>query len=430
MASTFTARIVATTNQPPTDVLSLRPVTFYRLQVTAANPSSSWTVLRRYSEFVELRSELLKTEHELPLLPPKLVRNDIEDIAERYLELDAFLRALLSNPRVAMHGSLRSFLGIPNADASATASADGVDGSVREEEDRWLLTGSWVADEERSRDTLEPMLKAMGTPWTIRQMLGSLRIISNLTHLPGERLIEVTSSRLGEGKPSVFELNGTPTPLQLGKRLGTIAAVELPRTGAVRLEMALPEGTGTITDTRRVLPGGMELERVVDVHIHRQPPLRLHRLLVRTGRPPAPQRRQSWAASAVATGTWIDDEAAVAASAVEASASGDRPAVESGSLVRRVGRALGSRTGICAAALLTAHLADHLAGRLLVSSDERREGVLAWIIRLLVTSDERREGLLAGIIRTVRFNGTSIPSIDMGGSAAPGLPAGVMEGLQ
>ena len=344
------ARVVATTNQPSTDLLaSLRPtVTLYRIHVRQFGTRQfSWCVLRRYSEFVDLHAAVGKTVPSLPTLPPKLVLNTADALADRYLDLDAFLRSLLAMPAAAAHPRLRSFLGADGVSAPPNTSSggDGGGGSSssstgaiapcddddqsgapfssssprpsrstlleddwehepstlspansysigysaadhqqqqRMRQPAWLLSGSWVADESRSRDSLEPMLKAMGTPWAARRMVRGLRIISTLAHEPGVRLVEVASSSLGEGKPSTFELDGETRSLWMGRKEGSVRAVELRRTGAVRLEITLPDGKGMVMDTRRVLPSGSELERIIELRLVRQPPLRLHRLLVRT----------------------------------------------------------------------------------------------------------------------------------------------------
>ena len=75
--------------------------------------------------------------------------------------------------------------------------------------------------------------------------------------------MEVASSSLGEGKPASFELDGESRPLWMRGRQGSVRAVELRSTGAVRLEISLPEDGGHVIDTRRVLPGGDELERIL-----------------------------------------------------------------------------------------------------------------------------------------------------------------------
>lgn len=105
-------------------------------QVTADD--QTWEVQRRYSDFHELNQRLGKAfgEAMLPELPPKLLLNSDEDIAERwkgpstagtsapglapppslrahrYLELDAYLRKLLQIPSVASNYRLSEFLGI------------------------------------------------------------------------------------------------------------------------------------------------------------------------------------------------------------------------------------------------------------------------------------------------------------------------------
>ena len=282
-------------------------------------------MLRRYSEFDELYQCLCRAvpSTSLPALPPKLLLNTADALADRYLDLDAFLRSLLSMPTAAAHPRLRSFLGADIAfsapspvqrgsagiDSARPASAAleddwehepsvlspagslvgselGEESAPRPAESNWLLTGSWVADEARSRDSLEPMLRAMGTPWAARRMVRGLRIVSTLAHEPGVRLVEVASSSLGEGKPSTFALDGQTRPLWMGRREGAVRAVELRRTGAVRLEITLPDGKGVVLDTRRVLPCGNELERIIELRLVRQPPLRLHRLLIRDAEQP------------------------------------------------------------------------------------------------------------------------------------------------
>ncbi len=48
----------------------------------------------------------------MPALPPKLLLNSHVDIAERYLELDAYLRALLQSQVMRRAAALLDFLGI------------------------------------------------------------------------------------------------------------------------------------------------------------------------------------------------------------------------------------------------------------------------------------------------------------------------------
>ena len=144
-------------------------------------------MLRRYSEFAELHQTLSRSIDSLPVLPPKLVLNTPEDLADRYLELDVFLGALLAMPSAAAHARLRSFLGADTSSvqheggaasggAASTAERDvsvigsaaslevetwddedemamEADGGERQAENTptWLLTGAWVADEATGR---------------------------------------------------------------------------------------------------------------------------------------------------------------------------------------------------------------------------------------------------------------------------------------
>jgi hypothetical protein len=225
------ARVVATTNRQEKSLLAFRPTyTLYRIHVRHfGDRHRSWCVLRRYSEFVELRASLGASVGVLPELPPKLVLNSTDELAERYHGLDGFLRALLSLPLAAAHTSVRSFLGAAEAGGtSGTSGTTGVSGFTTmcdsttieddwehapelgtdpdtsagvDDEPCWLLSGSWIADEERSRDGLDPMLRAMGTPWPVRRMLRGLTIISSLVHVPGERLEEARCRRCTHAPP-------------------------------------------------------------------------------------------------------------------------------------------------------------------------------------------------------------------------------------
>jgi len=112
-ASTLEARIVATSNQLEEEPwLPMRNiVTSYRIQVSDGD--KQWEVMRRYSDFSELHLRLSKAVDAslLPTLPRKLMLNDGAAIAERYLELDAYLRRLLAAPATCKHGRLLEFLG-------------------------------------------------------------------------------------------------------------------------------------------------------------------------------------------------------------------------------------------------------------------------------------------------------------------------------
>mmetsp|Transcript_208 Transcript_208/g.475 ORF Transcript_208/g.475 Transcript_208/m.475 type:complete len:168 (+) Transcript_208:28-531(+) len=111
---TLTTQIICTVNklsdEPWLPVQGI--VTLFRIQVNADD--YTWEVQRRYSDFHELNQRLAKAfgEAALPELPPKLLLNSDEDIAERYLELDAYLRKLLQITSIARNYRLLEFLGI------------------------------------------------------------------------------------------------------------------------------------------------------------------------------------------------------------------------------------------------------------------------------------------------------------------------------
>ena len=108
------ARIVSTHNhledEPWLPVRSI--VTVFRVKITMGE--RSWEILRRYSDFHELNLRLVKVfgAGVVADFPPKLMMNADEAIAERYLELDAYVRKLLQTPTVKRNHRLLEFLGI------------------------------------------------------------------------------------------------------------------------------------------------------------------------------------------------------------------------------------------------------------------------------------------------------------------------------
>lgn len=112
-----TARIVSTCNELENRACQGVPavtesvlVTRYRIQMQ--HGTKIWMRLRRYTDFCKLHAELSKTLHEMPLLPPKLIFNNDEDIADRFLALDTYLCQLLSNDVIRRHTKLQAFLGL------------------------------------------------------------------------------------------------------------------------------------------------------------------------------------------------------------------------------------------------------------------------------------------------------------------------------
>ena len=87
-------------------------ITMFRIQVSSGD--RTWEVLRRYTDFKELQQNLTEAIDPslVPPLPPKLLLNSDVDIAERYLELDAYVRALLASPASCKHDRVLDFLGV------------------------------------------------------------------------------------------------------------------------------------------------------------------------------------------------------------------------------------------------------------------------------------------------------------------------------
>jgi len=105
------AAIICTTNQLEGEsFVPLKSiVTLFRIVVHCGE--HTWEIYRRYSDFHDLNDKLCMIGAELPELPPKLLLNQPEFIAERYLELDRYLKKLLCIPHVGRHSMVLEFLG-------------------------------------------------------------------------------------------------------------------------------------------------------------------------------------------------------------------------------------------------------------------------------------------------------------------------------
>ena len=149
-------------------------------------------------------------------------------------------------------------------------------------------------------------------------MLAGVKIVTTYEHAAGGSLSERAVSTVGEGAPNTILLDGVAHPTKIGGRDGMVRAVERPEAGVVRIETTLPGGAGHVVDERRVLGGGGELERTIELTLEGKPPLHLHRLLVRTQESVAPQR-------------WPGAESAAPASAIAPRAAARRrPRVAAG----------------------------------------------------------------------------------------------------
>ncbi|KAF8741364.1 PhoX homologous domain, present in p47phox and p40phox, partial [Rhizoctonia solani] len=106
-----------------------KPHTVYKIEVQG--PVRSWPVWKRYSEFVDLDSELTKATGEAPPapLPPKhafsfsfrRTLNDEKLLEERRSGLETYLRAIVSakDPKWRDNISFREFLNAPRAHTTA-----------------------------------------------------------------------------------------------------------------------------------------------------------------------------------------------------------------------------------------------------------------------------------------------------------------------
>jgi hypothetical protein len=190
--SALTIQIVSTVNklsdEPWLPVQGI--VTLFRIQVKADD--QTWEVQRRYSDFNELNQRLAKAfgEAALPELPPKLLLNSDDDIAERYLELDAYLRKLLQITNIARNYRLLEFLGIAK---------QGVRYGVRNYECAPLRTDAFPAPGSPSWCCASPVcVHAAGT--TRRKVRATATF--ETTTCSGAKLKR--SSRCLEGGPSSF----------------------------------------------------------------------------------------------------------------------------------------------------------------------------------------------------------------------------------
>ena len=103
------ARIIKTTNELEGGLLTERIVT--KFVIECRQLAFRWEVARRYSEFHRFH-ELLSLEwFDLPALPPKLLLSqECDDVAERMMQLDAYLRALLESPALGLSPLVCTFL--------------------------------------------------------------------------------------------------------------------------------------------------------------------------------------------------------------------------------------------------------------------------------------------------------------------------------
>ena len=103
------ARVVKTANELEGGMLSEKIVTKFVIEVRQLG--FGWEVHRRYSEFHRFHELLSLQWADLPPLPPKLLfSQECDDVAERMMQLDAYLRALLASPALALSPLVCTFL--------------------------------------------------------------------------------------------------------------------------------------------------------------------------------------------------------------------------------------------------------------------------------------------------------------------------------
>ena len=74
----------------------------------------TWSIYKRYSEFIELRDQLLlKKINNIPKLPPKLYFINDQKLNERQLGLEEFLNELFKNVNILRHPEIIDFIKCP-----------------------------------------------------------------------------------------------------------------------------------------------------------------------------------------------------------------------------------------------------------------------------------------------------------------------------
>ena len=103
------ARIIKTSNVLEEGLLTDKIVTLFVIEVRQL--AFCWEVKRRYSEFYRFHELLVLQWTDLPPLPPKLLfSQECDDLAERMMALDSYLRALLASPALALSPLVCTFL--------------------------------------------------------------------------------------------------------------------------------------------------------------------------------------------------------------------------------------------------------------------------------------------------------------------------------
>lgn len=109
-ALALSARVVKTSNALEAGLLGTEKIVTYFV-VEVRQLGIRWEVSRRYSQFFSFHELLCLHWYDLPTLPPKLLfSQEATDIAQRMDDLDAYLKALLASPAVALSPLVCAFL--------------------------------------------------------------------------------------------------------------------------------------------------------------------------------------------------------------------------------------------------------------------------------------------------------------------------------
>ena len=124
-APALRAAIISTSNVEAPSTSFHPTVTSYNVQIHYNG--EQWVVGKRYSEFAELNRTLTSAfgAAVLPSFPPKLLLNAADDVADRYLELDAYIRAIVSVEKLRESRWLSAFLRVPTPRATSPTQLSG-----------------------------------------------------------------------------------------------------------------------------------------------------------------------------------------------------------------------------------------------------------------------------------------------------------------
>ncbi|WVQ76295.1 hypothetical protein IAR50_005960 [Cryptococcus sp. DSM 104548] len=175
-----------------------KPHTVYIIQVTT--PTRSWTVSRRYNDFVDLNTELKSSTGSEPpaALPPKtwglaFGKSNEDKVRERKPLLELYLRTILNTKKDLWRTAytFSDFLAVPSH--STAASAPGQSGGLKFTPQSWMLEHTSIQTLLRAarsallkRDALASMSNASGSRSSaveakrhLKEVDGKLELLEN-----------------------------------------------------------------------------------------------------------------------------------------------------------------------------------------------------------------------------------------------------------